>query len=71
MNSINKKICRLGKNHSHRCHRKVKCELNQALVMINLIVNVKFIVYYNNGKQVIVLKEVDKLIDGQRDIWRQ
>ena len=37
-----------------RGHRKVKCELNQALVMITLYV--KFNVHSSNAKQAIVLK---------------
>ena len=39
-------------------HRKVKCELNQGLVMINLYV--KFIVYSSKEKQVIALKVADR-----------
>ena len=48
-------------------HRKVKCEINQALVMINLYV--KFNMYSGYAKQVIVLKVADRRTDG-RACWR-
>ena len=54
MNRVNEKICRAGKSQGHRGHRKVKCEISQALVMINL--HVKFNVHSSYAKQVIGLK---------------
>ena len=57
MNRVNEKICRLEKNQGHEGHRKVKCELNEGLVIINLYK--KFIVHSSNKKQVIVLEVVD------------
>ena len=54
MNHFSEKICRSGKSQGHRGHRKVKCEISQALVMINLYV--KFNVHSSYAKQVIVLK---------------
>ena len=48
-------------------HRKVKCEISQALVMINLYV--KFNVHSSYAKQVIVLKSGGQT-DG-RAWWRQ
>ena len=47
----------------HRGNRKVKFEIIQALVMINLYV--KFNVYSNYAKQVIVLKLADRSRDGR------
>ena len=49
----------LMRKFADRAHRKVKCELNQALVMISLYV--KFNVHSSNAKQVIVLKVMDRL----------
>ena len=48
------KICRSGKNKGHKRSRKVKSELNPALVMIDL--NVKINIHSSNVKQVIVIK---------------
>ena len=42
-----------GKNQRHRGHRKAKCELNQALDMVNLYV------HSSDAKQVTVLKVAD------------
>ena len=58
MNRVNEKICRLEKVQGHRSHKKVKCEISQALVMINLYV--KFNVHSTHAKQVIVLKVADR-----------
>ena len=60
---MNEKICRSEKSQGHRGHRKVKCEIGQALVMINLYV--KFNVHSSYAKQVIVLKVADRLRDGR------
>ena len=51
VNRVDEKICRSEKNQGHRGHRKVECELNQDLVIIN--VYVKFNVHSSNVKQVI------------------
>ena len=51
VNRINEKICRSGKSQGHRGHKKVKCKIIQALVMINLYVKVN--VHSTNVKQVI------------------
>ena len=59
MNRVNEKICRSEKSQGHRGHRKVKCEISQALVMIYLYVTLKLNVHYNYAKQVIVLKVAD------------
>ena len=50
--SRNEKICRFEKSQGHKGHRKVKCEMSQALVMINLYV--KFNVHSSYAKHVIV-----------------
>ena len=63
MNRVNKKNCRSEKSQGHRGHRKVKCEIGQALVMINLYV--KFIVHCSYAEQVIVLKVVDRRTEGR------
>ena len=58
----------MGKNqghHSHRGHKKVKCEISQALVMMNL--DAKFNVHSSYAKQVIVLKMADRLTDRLTD----
>ena len=61
MNHVNKNICRSEKSQGHRGHRKVKCEISQALVMINLYV--KFNVHSIYAKQVTVLKVTDRRTD--------
>ena len=48
VNRVNKKICRSEKSQGHRGHRKVKCGISQALVMINLYV--KFNVHSSYAK---------------------
>ena len=48
-------------------YKKVKCVLNQALVMINLYVLMKFTVHSSSTKHVIVLKVADKWTDGYDD----
>ena len=58
MNRVKEKNCRSEKSQGHRGHRKVKCEMSQALVMINLYV--KFNVHSSYAKQVIVLKVADR-----------
>ena len=63
MNRVNKKNCRSEKSQGHRGHRKVKCEISQALVMINLYV--KFNVHRSYTEQVIVLKVVDRQTYGR------
>ena len=65
MNCVNEKNCRSEKSQGHRGHRKVKCEMGQALVMINLFV--KFNVHSSYAKQVIVLKVADIRTDGRTD----
>ena len=65
MNRVNEKICRSEKSQGQRGHRKVKCEISQALDMINLYV--KFIVHSSYAKQVIVLKVADRRTDGHQD----
>ena len=62
MNRVNEKICRSEKSQGHRGHRKVKCEMSQALVMINLYV--KLIVHSSYAKQVISAKSGGQT-DGQ------
>ena len=64
MNRVNKKNCRPEKSQGHRGHRKVKCEISQALVMIDLYA--KFIVQSSYVKQVIVLKSGGQT-DGRTD----
>ena len=54
MNRVNEKMCRSEKSQGHRGHRKVKSEISQALVMINLYV--KCNVHSSYAKQVLVLK---------------
>ena len=65
MNRVNEKNCRSEKSQGHRGHKKVKCEISQALVMINLYV--KFNVHSSYAKQVIVLKVADRRTDGRID----
>ena len=65
MSRVNKKNGRSEKSQSHMVHRKGKCEISQALVMINLYV--KFNVHSSYAKQVIVLKVADRRADGQSD----
>ena len=62
MNRVNEKSCRSEKSQGHRGHIKVKCEICQAYVMINLYV--KFNVHSSYAKQVIVLKVAT---DGRTD----
>ena len=57
MNRVTEKIRRSEKNHGHMGHRKVKCELIQALVMINLV---KFNAHSSNAKKFIVLKVANR-----------
>ena len=49
VNRVNEKKCRSEKNQGNRGHRKVKCKINQASVMINLYV--KFIVHSSYAKK--------------------
>ena len=65
MSRDNKKNCRSEKSQGHRGHRKVKCEISQASVMINLYV--KFNVHCSYAEQVIVLKVADRRTDGR--VW--
>ena len=58
VNRVNEKNCRSEKSQGHRGHRKVKCGMSPALVMINLYV--KFNVHSSYAKQVIVLKVADR-----------
>ena len=58
MNRVNEKIWRSRKSQGRKGHRKVKCEISQASVMINLYV--MFNVHSTYAKQVI------ELIDGRR-----
>ena len=46
-------MSRSEKNKDQKCHRNVKCELNQGLVTINLYM--KFNVHSSNVKKVVVL----------------
>ena len=64
MNRVSKKNCRSEKSQGHRGHRKVKCEIRKALVMINLYV--KFNVHSSYVKQVMVLKS-GRQTDGRTD----
>ena len=64
VNRVNKKKCRSEKSQGHRGHRKGKCKIIQALVMINLYV--KFNVHSSYVKQVIVLKSGGQT-DGRTD----
>ena len=61
-------ICWSEKSQCHRGHKKGQCEINQALVMINLYV--KFNMHSSYAKQVIVLKVEDRRVNG-RARWRQ
>ena len=63
MNRVNKKNYRSEKSQGHRGHRKVKCEISQALVIINLYV--KFNVYCSYAEQVIELEVADRRTDGR------
>ena len=66
VNRVNKKNCRSKKSQGHRGHTKVKCEISQALAMIDLYV--KFNVHSCYVKQVIVLKsggQTDERADGR------
>ena len=54
-------MCRSEKSRGHRGHRKVKCEIRQTLVILNLCV--KFNVHSSYAKQVIVLKVADTRTD--------
>ena len=63
MNRVNEKMCRSKKSQGHRDTRKIKCEISQALVMINLYV--KFNVHSGYAKQVIVLKVAYRRTDGR------
>ena len=65
MNRVNETNYRSEKSQGHRGHRKVKCEMSQALVMINLYV--KFNVHSSYAKQVIVLKVADRRTDASGD----
>ena len=67
MNRVNKKNCRSEKSQGHRGHRNVKCEISQALVMIN--VYVMFNVHCSYAEQVIVLKVANRRTDGRA--WSQ
>ena len=58
MDHVNKKNCGSEESQCHMGHRKVKCEIRQALVMINLYV--KFNVHCSYAKQVIVIKVADR-----------
>ena len=58
-------MCRSEKSQGHRGHRKVKCEISQALVMNSLYV--KFNVHSSYAKQVIVLKVANRRTDGRTD----
>ena len=53
------------KSQGHSGHTKDKCELGQALVMINLYA--KFNVHSSYAKQVIVLIVADRWTDGRTD----
>ena len=81
MNRVNEKICRSDKSQGDTGHRKVKCKISQALVIINLYV--KFIVhstyekvyqplrevadtpFHIQGDEGIVLKVADRRMDGR------
>ena len=51
VNHVNEKICQSEKSQGDKGHIKVKCEISQALVMINLYV--KFNVHSSYAKQTI------------------
>ena len=65
MNRVNAKNCRSEKSQGHRGHRKVKCEISQAIGMINLYVKVNEHCSY--AVQVIVLTVADRRTDGRTD----
>ena len=65
MNRVNEKICPSKKSQGRKGHRKVKCEISQASVMINLYVMFK--VHSTYAKQVIELKVADRRTDGEAD----
>ena len=56
--ALTKKTVDLKKSQGHRGHRKVKCEMSPALVMINFYV--KFNVHSSYAKQVIGLKVANR-----------
>ena len=64
---VNEKKCRLEKSQGHRGYRKIKCEISQALVMINQTLYVKFDVHSTYAKHVIVLKVADRRTDRRTD----
>ena len=63
VNRVNENICQSEKNQVHSGHRKVKCELDQGLVIIKMYM--KFNVHSSNGNQVIVLKMADRRTNGR------
>ena len=63
MNRVNDKNCPSEKFQGQRGRRNVKCEISQALVMINLFM--KFHVHCTLAKQVIVLKVTDGRTGGR------
>ena len=63
VNRVKEIICRSEKSQGHRSHREDKCEISQALVMINLYV--KFNLHCSYVKQVKVLKVADRRMDGR------
>ena len=65
VNRVNEKICRSKKSQGHRGHRKVKCEISQASVMITLYV--KLNVHSTDTKQVIVLKVANRRTHERAD----
>ena len=60
-------MCRSEKSQGHRGHREVKCEISQALVMINLYV--KFNVHSSYAKQISAKSggQTDGRTDGRTD----
>ena len=56
----------MEKSQGHRGHKKVKCEISQALVMITLYV--KFNVHSSYAKKLIVLKwRTDRWTGGRME----
>ena len=64
---VNEKYCRSEKSQGHRGHRKIKCEISQALVMITQTLYVKFDVLSTYAKHVIVLEVADRRTDRRTD----
>ena len=65
MNRVNETISQSEKNQGHGGNKKVKRELSEGLLIINLFV--KFNVHSSKVKQVIVLEVAHRWTDGRAD----